>query len=228
MLDGNAALERLLPGGAHLHALTGSSGFADNKRVRSLAFVLLALLTVLTVLLHHSATAQAKPRDLRLSTIASELAGRHVTIRCEGTSGALTGAHGESGRTGFDGNKPASVAYLQEGICRTLHAYARTLKAGQSCVLPCEEPLEIAWSLNTLAHESYHLAGVRNEAQTECYALQAIDFVARRLGASPDQARALAAFSFDQLPRRMPHEYSSPECRDGGGFDLRPASAVWP
>lgn len=196
--------------------------------MRSLALVLLALLTVLTVLLHHSAAAQAKPGDLRLSSIASELARRHVTIRCEGRAGALTGAGGESGRTQFVGNKPASVSYLQAGICQTLHAYARTVKAGQSCALPCEEPLEIAWSLNTLAHESYHLAGVRNEAQTECYALQAIDFVARTLGASPTQAGVLAAYSFDQLPRRMPPEYSSPECRNGGGFDLRPDSAVWP
>jgi len=172
--------------------------------VRSLALVLLALLTVLTVLLHRSDVAAAKPGDLRLSAIASELARRPVTIRCEGLSGALTGAQGESGRTGFIGNKPVSVSYLQEGICQTLHAYTRALKAGPGCPLPCEQPLQIAWSLNTLAHESYHLAGVRNEAQTQCYALQAIDFVAGRLGASPDQARALAAFSFDQLPHRMP------------------------
>jgi hypothetical protein len=196
--------------------------------VRSLAFVLLALLTVLTVLLHRSATAQAKPGDLRLSAIASSLAGRRVTIRCEGLSGALTSAGGESGRTGFTGNKPASVSYLQEGICQTLHAYTRTVKAGEACALPCERPLAIAWSLNTLAHESYHLAGVRNEAQTECYALQAIDFVARSLGASADQARALAVYSFEQLPGRMPAQYSSPECRDGGQFDLHPLSAVWP
>jgi len=196
--------------------------------VRSLAFVLLALLTVLTVALHRSSTAAAKSGDLRLSAIASELARRHVTIRCEGLSGALTGAQGESGRTGFSGNKPASVSYLQEGICLTLHAYTRTVKAGQTCVLPCVRPLEIAWSLNTLAHESYHLAGVRNEARTECYALQAIDFVARRLGASREQAQALASFSFDQLPRRMPPEYSSPECHNGGMYDLRPGSAVWP
>jgi hypothetical protein len=196
--------------------------------VRPLAFVLLALLTVLTVALHRSSTAAAKSGDRRLSAIASELARRHVTIRCEGLSGALTGAQGESGRTGFIGNKPASVSYLQEGICQTLHAYTRTVKAGQACVLPCVRPLEIAWSLNTLAHESYHLAGVRNEARTECYALQAIDFVARRLGASAGQARALAAFSFDQLPRRMPSLYSSPECRDGGMYDLRPGTAVWP
>ena len=196
--------------------------------MRSLAVVLLALLTVLTVLLHRSDVAAAKPGDLRLSAIASELARRPVTIHCEGFSGALTGARGDSGRTEFIGGKPVSVSYLQEGICQTLHAYTRALKADPSCLLPCEQPLELAWSLNTLAHESYHLAGVRNEAQTQCYALQAIDFVARRLGASPDQARALAAFSFDQLPRRMPPEYSSPECHDGGRYDLRPGSAVWP
>jgi len=196
--------------------------------VRSLALVLLALLTVLTVLLHRGASAAAKPGDLRLSGIASELARRHVTIRCEGLSGALTGAGGESGRTEFVDGKPVSVSYLQEGVCQTLHSYARSLRAGPGCLLPCERPLEIAWSLNTLAHESYHLAGVRNEAETECYALQAIEFVARRLGASPDQGRALAAFSFDQLPRRMPPEYSSPECRDGGRLDLHPGDPSGP
>jgi hypothetical protein len=196
--------------------------------VRSVALVLLALLAVLTVLLHRSDVAAAKPGDLRLSAIASELARRPVTIRCEGVTGALTGVKGESGRTGFIDGKPVSASYLQEGICQTLHGYTRMLKAGPSCLLPCESSLEIAWSLNTLAHESYHLAGVRNEAQTECYALQAIDFVARRLGASREQARALAWFSFDQLPRRMPPEYSSPECHDGGRYDLRPGSAVWP
>lgn len=194
--------------------------------MRSFAFVLLALLTVLTVLLHHSAAAAA-PGDPRLSTIASELARRHVTIRCEGLSGALTDARGESGRTEFNGGKPVSVSYLQEGVCQTLHAYARALSAGEACLLPCGSPLEVAWSVNTLAHESYHLAGVRNEAQTECYALQAIDFVARRLGASAEQARALAVFSFDQLPGRMPAEYSSPLCHNGGKYDLRPSGSVW-
>jgi hypothetical protein len=196
--------------------------------VRTTAFVLVALLTVLTVLLHHGAAAAAKPGDARLSGIASELARRHVTIRCEGPSGALTGAKGESGRTEFIEGKPVSVSYLQEGICQTLHGYSRDLAAGAACLLPCQSPLEIAWSLNTLAHESYHLAGVRNEARTECYALQAIDFVARRLGASPEQGRALASFSFDQLLERMPPEYSSPECHDGGRFDLHPDDPVWP
>ena len=57
--------------------------------MRAVAFLLLALLAVLTVLLHRAAVAAAKPGDRQLSAIASELAGRRVTIRCEGLSGAL-------------------------------------------------------------------------------------------------------------------------------------------
>ena len=178
--------------------------------MRSLAFALLALLAVLTLLLHRAAVASAKRGDPQLSAIAGELAGRQVTIRCEGLSGALTGPRGESGRTEFIGDKPVSVSYLQEGICQTLHAYARSRK---DCLLPCEQPLGVAWSLNTLAHESYHLAGIRDEARTECAALRAIGFVAHSLGASPQQARALSAYSFAQLPGRMPAEYSASPCR---------------
>lgn len=178
--------------------------------MRTLTFALLAMLAVFAALLHRGAAAQAKPGDPQLSAIAGELAGRSVTIRCEGLSGALTGPQGESGRTEFIGDRPVSVSFLQEGICQTLHAYARSRK---ECLLPCGRPLEVAWSLNTLAHESYHLAGIRNEARTECAALRAVGFVAHSLGASREQARALSAYSFAELPLRMPPEYSSPECR---------------
>jgi hypothetical protein len=197
--------------------------------VRTLAFFLLLALAVLTLALHRGAgSAATRPGDLRLSAIASELAHRRVTIRCEGTGGGLTGVDGESGRTEFLAGKPAAVSFLQEGVCRELHRYSRETKSAPQCLLPCDAPLETAWSLNAFAHESYHLAGVRNEAETECYALQAIDFVARRLGSSPGQARALALFAFDQLPSRMPPEYGSRECRDGGALDLHPGNPVWP
>jgi hypothetical protein len=196
--------------------------------VRTLALFLLAVLALLTFTLHRaSGRVAATPGDLRLSTIASELAQRKVTIRCEG-SGTLLRRDGESGRTLFVNGKPGNTSFLQAGVCTTLHRYSRELKAGYDCLLPCTAPLEVAWALNTLAHESYHLAGVRNEAETECSALQAIDFTARRLGATSVQARAHATFAFRELPDRMPALYSSPECRDGGRYDLRPASILWP
>lgn len=197
--------------------------------MRSLAFLLLAAFAVLTFALHRGAgpAAAEPPRDLRLSSIASELTRRNVSIRCEGTAGRLTRVGGESGRTSFVDGRPGDTSFLQAGICERLHRYAKA-KSRFSCLLPCAAPLELAWSLNALVHESYHLAGVRNEAQTECYALQAIDFAARRLGAGREQARALAGFAFEQLPRRMPPAYSSPECRNNGRYDLRPGDPVWP
>lgn len=198
--------------------------------MRLFALFLLLLFALLTFGLRHAAEpAAAKPADLRLSTIASAIARRHVSVRCEGAGGDLTNPEGASGTTEFVNGKPANDTVLQEGICETLHDYSRLTKESADCGLPCDgSALETAWSLNALAHESYHLAGVRNEAQTECYALQAIDFVARQLGATSDEARQLAAFAFEELPPRMPDEYSSPQCRNGGEYDLRPQSSVWP
>jgi hypothetical protein len=198
--------------------------------VRVVAFFLLFVFALLTFALRHAAQpAAAKPADLRLSTIASELARRPVSVRCVGVGGDLTSVDGTSGTTEFINGKPANYTTLQEGVCETLHSYSRLTKRGVDCPLPCDgSALETAWSLNALAHESYHLAGVRNEARTECYALQAIDFVALRLGASEEQARDLATFSYAELPRRMPSAYTSPGCHNGGDDDLRPASAVWP
>ena len=198
--------------------------------MRFAAAFLLFLFALLTVALHRAATpAAAKPGDLRLSAIASELAHRPVVVHCEGAGDELTGVDGQSGRTVFFGGKPADETFLLEGICERLHTYSQLSKTGVACPLPCDgSTLETAWSLNALAHESYHLAGVRNEARTECYALQAIDFVAWRLGSSADQARQLARFAFAELPDRMPAEYTSPDCHDGGRYDLRPSDPTWP
>jgi hypothetical protein len=198
--------------------------------MRLTAAFLLFLFALLTLALRHAAEpAAAQPPDLHLTTIASELARRHVSVLCEGAGGDLTGVDGTSGTTEFIDGKPAADTVLQKGICETLHNYSRLTKQGVECLLPCDgSALETAWSLNALAHESYHLAGVRNEARTECYALQAIDFVALRLGATAEQARQLAAFSFAELPSRMPAAYTSPACHDGGAYDLKPSDPLWP
>jgi hypothetical protein len=233
--DGNACGDDLLPTRRRLdprrsQRLNSTPGAADIYLVRGLVVFLLFLFALLTFALHRSVKpAQASTADLGLSRIASEIARRDVSIRCEGASGEIVGVDGESGRTEFFGKKPADESFLLEGICQRLHTYARLSRSMPDCSLPCDgSAIETAWSLNALAHESYHLAGIRNEARTECYALQAIDFVARELGADEQQARQLAIFAFNELPERMPDEYSSPECRNGGKLDLRPNDPVWP
>lgn len=49
----------------------------------------------------------------------------------------------------------------------------------------------LAWSVETLAHESVHAGGIANEAVAECYGLQMTAEVATRLGRSRDEGRYL-------------------------------------
>ena len=95
----------------------------------------------------------------------------------------------------------------------------------------CRYTVGIAWAMETVAHESYHVLGYTNEAQVDCYGMQSIWFVASRLGASTAEAEAFAHLFADRLyPLRRTETplYWSPECRDGGRYDLRPASHAWP
>ena len=102
----------------------------------------------------------------------------------------------------------------------------------RTCVASdCGYVFEIAWALQTVAHESYHLVGYTNEAQVDCYGMQSIWFVASRLGASVAEAQALAALFAQRiypLRRTETPAYWSPGCRDGGAYDLRPANHGWP
>ena len=95
----------------------------------------------------------------------------------------------------------------------------------------CAVVPKIAMALAVVSHESYHILGYTNEAQVECYGMQSIWFVASKLGAPVAEAQALAALYATQMyPRRryLTPQYWSPECRDGGRYDLRRRLARWP
>jgi len=95
----------------------------------------------------------------------------------------------------------------------------------------CRYVIDMVWALQTVAHESYHLLGYVNEAQVDCYGMQSIWFVAANLGATVSEAQALAqlfATRIYPLRRVEVPQYWSPECRDGGRYDLRPGSHSWP
>ena len=201
--------------------------------MRAAAFFLLFLFALLTVALHRAASpAAAKPGDLRLSSIASELARRHVVVHCEGAGDNLTGVDGESGRTMFIDGQPADETFLLVGICERLHSYSQLTKTGVDCLLPCDgSTLETAWSLNALAHESYHLWGAQEEAKAECYGLQSIFYVANRLGAPLEEAKALGRLYWTSVYRQHGTQwpkYYSADCRNGGRLDLRQADSRWP
>jgi hypothetical protein len=161
---------------------------------------------------------EARADEDRLGHVASEIARSDVRVRCQGAVGAELDVTWEDGSVWFDAaGKPADATDLKRHVCTTLAAFPDR---------PDDEATVRA--LNTLAHESWHLAGVRNEAAAECYAIQTLEFTAERLGADAARARQLALAFVVTLYDRMPAAYRSEECRDGGELDLRPDSPVWP
>ena len=170
----------------------------------------------------------------RLSVIASEIAGRDVRVECQGRVGAALDATSESGSVWFDPKgRPADVAQLKRGVCAGLVGFARGSSEPRfSCLdggSPCSfDTLTTLHALQTLAHEAWHLAGEQDEPVAECYALQTIELVAVRLGASRRRARGAARATAGELYPRMPAAYQSADCRNGGRLDLRPDSPVWP
>ncbi|MDX6470843.1 MAG: hypothetical protein QOF75_2646 [Gaiellaceae bacterium] len=89
----------------------------------------------------------------------------------------------------------------------------------------------VALALATVSHESYHVLGYRLEKQVECYGMQSIWFVATSLGATAAEGQHIAAYywrtTYAHREQTTP-TYWSAECRDGGRYDLRPASHGWP
>ena len=81
-------------------------------------------------------------------------------------------------------------------------------------------------AVDVLAHESWHLRGVLDEAETECRALQTIAWTAVQLGATPEQGRAMARAQFDGVYREMPEPYRTGSCVDGGTLAMRPVAPV--
>jgi hypothetical protein len=157
-----------------------------------------------------------------LADVASQIAARPVEVHCPGILQRLVDVSPHAGSVYFDADgRPADVTELNDETCSALADFAdgRT-EEGDS--------LRVARALHVLAHESFHLAGVRDEAEADCFGLQRTAFVADRLGATADEAGRLAALALAERTLSAPADYRSPACHDGGELDLDPASPVWP
>jgi hypothetical protein len=92
----------------------------------------------------------------------------------------------------------------------------------------------------TLAHESIHFRSAAGdlfdplgEAKASCYGMQWMPFVAQQLGATADDAQAIALYYWDviypQYRSGAYAQYWSYECRKRGSLDLRlSGNTVWP
>jgi hypothetical protein len=198
--------------------------------MRLVLLVLVAALAGLFLFQKYSKAAE----ESRLAAIASEIARRPVTIHCQGAVGEALDVSAEAGSVEFDASgRPADVADVKRKVCQRLQDFpeARTTAKFDCLDTPSRCDASVvndAIALDVLAHESWHLEGNQNEAVTECYAEQTVGFVATKLGSDDVQARGLARLVHLLVYPRMPDEYRSAECRDGGLLDLRRGSSAWP
>ncbi len=166
-----------------------------------------------------SSANQAKAEQ-RFTAEAARIAGGPVTVECD-DGYAFTGVGSDAAGVAFI---PRRLAYLQPTICRSLYRIAFEHHVGDHD--------DAAFAISVLAHEATHLRGIRNEAETECYALQEGVELGRRLGLDAATARALMRSQrdrdlSDESVQRL--DYRLPDgCRNGGSLDLRPDDPSFP
>ena len=156
--------------------------------------------------------------EARFSAEAGRVAGKPVSIRCDESGNFVGAVQHADGVAAVGGD----VAYLTPERCLALYrlAFKDQVRSSQT-----------ARAIAVLAHEAWHLRGVRDEGTTECYALQSGVDVGRRLGLSEGSARRLMRQQLVEstLRGRTSPDYMLPEgCRNGGGLDLRPDAAGFP
>ena len=154
----------------------------------------------------------------RFSAEASRVVGRPVTIRCD-EAGEHVGVVQHADGIAQVGGR---LAWLAPQRCHDLYrlAFEDDVRFSQT-----------ARSLAVLAHEAWHLRGVRDEGTTECYALQSGVELGRRLGLSEGTARQMMRQQLAENATRAgaTAAYRVPAgCRDGGELDLAPRSREFP
>ena len=192
---------------------------------KSIVLLLVAALAAVGWSKHHD---RIEEQD-RLAVVASGIVGHKVDVHCPNLFKKLVSVSGEAGTVKFDEQgRPASYTDLAPETCDALKGVD---EVDLSCLdsATCDrKQWKLAWALHTLAHEAFHLRGIRSEAIAECYALQNTAFVAERLGVPARQAQELQRWVYVKGYPNEPDEYRSDECADGGTLDLRPETSRFP
>jgi hypothetical protein len=172
--------------------------------------------------------------EAHLGELATELGGRHVYVHCQSFAGNLVDISNEAGFVKFhDNGVPYDSTELKRPICQALQRFPHEWQSPQfQCVYAlgdCPKPIwEDVLAVHTFAHEVWHLHGSIQEARTECSALQTTAEAATLFGADARSAQATALYALQRMYPNLPDDYRTPDCVNGGPYDLRPADPVWP
>ena len=121
-------------------------------------------------------------------------------------------------RYGRDG--PSSTAGLRDSVCDNLSDWLSSDK---------DDPtLDEVIAVHVLTHEAMHVSGIMDERGAECQAMQHDARTAMILGATPEQAQALAVRYYRDVYPNMPSGYRTNGCHEDDEYDLTPGDGVWP
>jgi hypothetical protein len=204
----------LLQAGGWLLRRTDPLGRPRGFPVWSVA--LLALLAVLATV----PVVQAARLEHRLSAVASALVGSSVTVDCQSRGQEMTDLGHELGWVSYDAaGRPEPRTLIKRRPCSALRDYLGSDKDSPS--------REQVVAVHVLGHEARHMAGQTVEAEAECAAVQRDAVTARLLGATPEQARALATTYWLEIYPQMPDAYWTADCAPGMRLDEHLPDAPW-
>ena len=112
------------------------------------------------------------------------------------------------------------VAHLRRSTCHDFFSWLVSDKHDPSRA-------QVA-ALHVVVHEAMHVGGEYVEAVAECTAMQHDAEAARFLGATADEAQALAEAYYAIEYPRMPDAYRSGDCVADGSLDLSPGDGTFP
>ena len=114
---------------------------------------------------------------------------------------------------------------LDPGVCAALRWYLRRMRPTSLSY----ENFEMAEGLMVLTHQAEHIkAPTASEAEVECDAVQHVRPLVRANGWGAKYASELALQAWELSYQRLPPDFRSPACRDGGPLDRNPRSSSWP
>jgi hypothetical protein len=198
-------------------------GFATPVRQFLLGVAVIGALVLLWLVMSRtgwdslSVETRTEAQD-RFSEEASVVAGKQVRVRCD-ESGEYVGAVQHADGVATVGG---DLTYLTPERCLDLYRLAFDGEVTGS---------QTGRAIAVLAHEAWHLRGVREEGVVECYAFQSGVALGQRLGLSEDTARRLMRQQLVENSGRSGSaaEYRVPAgCRDSGALDLDPESSRFP
>jgi hypothetical protein len=152
------------------------------------------------------------------TTAVQQLTGNPAArVQCQRALATFLWAGADLGRVEWD---EPDRAWLTLETCQHLGSWYRS---------DHEAPTrDEAIAVHVLTHEAMHVAGGRDEATTECRALQRDARTVVLLGGTAEQGSALATRIATEVYPTMPDEYRSSECRPGGALDRTPDDGAWP